>query len=167
MPPFLNLSVRLESSIVDLTNLGETFRGMQLNHPPPSTPLQQSPFPHSKGHSFPEMLSKRPWSQLFRSPFEPSKTAPTSRPSPSPVSQAQTDSQAESNIATFMFCQNKLLASIEDTKKLAQDVREQHDEDKVKFEELITSTRTLIDTVRDDNITLHAGVLTDGSFSQI
>ena len=66
-----------------------------------------------------------------------------------------------------MFCQNKLLASIDDNKKLAQDVREKHDEDKVKFEELITSMRTLIDTVRDDNIALHAGILTDGSFSQI
>ena len=66
-----------------------------------------------------------------------------------------------------MFCQNKLLASIDDNKKLAQDVREKHDEDKVKFEELITSTRTLIHTVRDDNITLHAGVLADGSLSQI
>src|SRR5271163_3377370 len=135
----------------------------QLNPPPPSTPVQQPsvPPPPSNSRSFPlQFVSKPPWSHLFRSPFEPPKAASSPSPAsqhPSPqVPQERSDSQPDSNVATFTFCQNKLLAAIEDTKKLVQENSARNEEDKV-------STRTLIETLRDENITLHAGVITDGS----
>jgi hypothetical protein len=94
-----------------------------------------------------------PWSNLLR-PSLLGPNTPIFTQSQTSQSQSQSDSPPDSH-TTFTFCQNRLLSSTQDLSKMIQTVSNTLTDDKTSLETLLASTRTLIDSIREENITHH------------
>jgi len=139
----------------------------QLNPPVSSTPEPQPALPPERSHSFPFDKTKKAWLRYFRSPFDLPNLSSSSQPKQSESQASQSITRAEKsadpNVSAFLFCQNKLLEAIEDANTLIRETSTKHNEDKSRLEDMIGSTKALVETLRNENVTLHAGIITDGS----
>jgi hypothetical protein len=125
-----------------------------------STPLTNTPSTPSSlpSRSLPRsstknLLNSSPWSHLFRPSPLGTYTIPSTQSQP-PVSQPHDPSQP-SDSTTFIFCQNRLLASTQDLTKMIQTASSTLTTDKSNIESLISDARGLISSVREENIAHH------------
>lgn len=132
---------------------------MQLSTPN-DTPARKLVPVRSTLHSrFNASESVKPWSHLFRASLL-GQNSPSQTPSQSQPSQS---ANSFDHSVTLTFYQNRLIASAEDLSKMIQNVSSEFSHDKESLEALIGSTRELIETVRQENVSRHDQNMKDSS----